>query len=100
AARQRASEPELLPLPVEGARVDSEDLGGSLEAGGVAQDAADVFGFQAFEADLPSNFDRAAGEDPRLRDPFGQVGETDLGTLGQDRGAFDRVPQLAEVPGP
>ena len=30
-------------------------------------------------------------------DPLGEVGQADLGAFGEDRGALDGVPQLAEV---
>ena len=33
-------------------------------------------------------------------DPLGEVGQADLGAFGEDGGALDSVPQLAEVAGP
>ena len=44
--------------------------------------------------------DGSAREGAPLKDSFGQVGNTDLATLGQDHGTLDGVAQFAEVTGP
>src|SRR5947209_1824451 len=100
--RRRELKPELFSLAVERARVDPEDLGGGVEARRTRQDPADVLDFERFEGDRPARLDRAGarGRPPRQGDPFGEVRQADGGAGGEDRGALDRVAQLAEVAGP
>ena len=54
------------------------------------------------QGDRAPDFDGTAGHArrARLRDPLGEVGEADLGAVGEDRGAFDGVAQLAKVARP
>src|SRR4051812_32160584 len=95
-----SAQPVLLPLAVEGARVDAEDLRRRLEARGAGEDAADVLELEPLEADRPAQLDRRVVDVARPGNPLGQVGRADLGAGGEDGGALDGVAQLAEVAGP
>ncbi len=102
-ARRRESEPELFSLAIKRARVDSQALGGGVEAGRRSKNAPDMLDLDLLDARRAASSSIVpVGADPGTAecDALGKVGESDLGSHGKNGRAFDGVAELAEVAGP